>query len=705
MDIVTYALSKKYVAESLDGLGALKGANCVIESIDTVPEGNRVTFSWTGTDGTIETSTMIVENGIDGNNGTNGIDGVGISKIEKIDIVGLKDTYRITFTDNTTYDYSITNGQKGEQGIQGLRGEKGEQGEQGVQGIQGIKGEKGDDGYPFLIYKEYSDVSEFNKNDFPEIGLMFMIVADGASSFPVYRYTGDDTVPYRYVTDLTGGEGIKGEKGDKGEQGEQGVQGENGKDGITYIPTIGTVTSGDIASATVVTKDETSTAEFSFVLPKGDNVTVDTILSDTSENPVQNKVIKQAIDNKADKTVATTSADGLMSAEDKGKLDAFEITTTGGKLHDKDIATTDLIPTTLPANGGNADTVGGVGIANLRQITQTLINTLPAVPNGEGDFLVNCDTSDTSFPYKYGHLSIRYGSYTGEYVATFRTTGNDNKVYYNTYLTNHWHGWINVADGGKANSADTLTDWGTRTVTNANDAPFGFCAALDCENAPNPFWSTILTTGSSSATKYKTQIAFPWAFGAGENKIRYRCENDGEWGSWINVADGGNADTVDGKHADDFATSVNPTIIGGIKVVRPSSTSTIQSIFSISDTIRIRNLDSETSQTNNYADIVVTPSGVFTEKAVNGVWQGRKELLTSTCVTGTSTIVDSNNFVSANFGFTPSAVLYAVYDSKTGIDDNYRLALNFNSDGFITQSRTAPPIGGGIETFSYIAFR
>lgn len=321
MDIVTYALSKKYVAKSLDGLGALKGANCVIESIDTVPEGNRVTFSWTGTDGTIETSTMIVENGIDGNNGANGADGVGISKIEKIDTVGLEDTYRITFTNNTTYDYSVTNGQKGEQGIQGIRGEKGEQGEQGVQGIQGIKGEKGDDGYPFLIYKEYSDISEFNKNDFPEIGLMFMIVANGASSFPVYRYTGDNTVPYRYVTDLTGGEGIKGEKGDKGEQGEQGVQGENGKDGITYIPTIGTVTSGDIASATVVTKDETSTAEFSFVLPKGDNVTVDAILSNTSENPVQNKIVKQAIDNKADKTVATTSADGLMSAEDKSKLD------------------------------------------------------------------------------------------------------------------------------------------------------------------------------------------------------------------------------------------------------------------------------------------------------------------------------------------------------------------------------------------------
>ncbi|MCI7499973.1 MAG: hypothetical protein MSA82_11275 [Oscillospiraceae bacterium] len=103
------------------------------------------------------------------------------------------------------------------------------------------------------------------------------------------------------------------------------------------------------------------------------------------------------------------------------------------------------IPSSLPANGGNADTVGGVGIANLRQITQTVINTFPAVPNGEADFFVNCDTSDTSFPYWYGHLSIRYGSYTGEYVAIFRTTGNDNKVYYNTYLTNHWSGWQEIS--------------------------------------------------------------------------------------------------------------------------------------------------------------------------------------------------------------------------------------------------------------------
>ena len=123
-----------------------------------------------------------------------------------------------------------------------------------------------------------------------------------------------------------------------------------------------------------------------------------------------------------------------------GEADAYTKSESDAKYAQKT-----EIPTELPANGGNADTVGGVGIANLRQITQTVINTLPAVPNGEGDFLVNCDTSDTSFPYWYGHLSIRYGSYTGEYVAIFRTTGNDNKVYYNTYLINHWSGWQEIS--------------------------------------------------------------------------------------------------------------------------------------------------------------------------------------------------------------------------------------------------------------------
>lgn len=52
-------------------------------------------------------------------------------------------------------------------------------------------------------------------------------------------------------------------------------------------------------------------------------ITVDTALSSTSTNPVQNKVIKTELDKKAGTAVATTSANGLMSVADKTKLNGI----------------------------------------------------------------------------------------------------------------------------------------------------------------------------------------------------------------------------------------------------------------------------------------------------------------------------------------------------------------------------------------------
>lgn len=52
-------------------------------------------------------------------------------------------------------------------------------------------------------------------------------------------------------------------------------------------------------------------------------VDVDTALSAISTNPVQNKVVKAALDKKAGTAVATTSANGLMSKADKTKLDGI----------------------------------------------------------------------------------------------------------------------------------------------------------------------------------------------------------------------------------------------------------------------------------------------------------------------------------------------------------------------------------------------
>lgn len=199
-------------------------------------------------------------------------------------------------------------GPTGAQGVQGIKGDRGQQGEQGIHGIQGIPGPKGDDGYPFLIYKEYATLSDFNAADFPEIGLMFMVKEKELGAFPVYRYTGDGEEPYSYITGLSDGEGIKGDKGDPGEQGPQGVQGEDGNDGTTYTPTIGSVTSGETAAASVILDDEEKTAEFSFVLPKGEP-------GEGTETPLE---ISQQPGN-----AITEKEDGIFvhdNSEDIGKL-------------------------------------------------------------------------------------------------------------------------------------------------------------------------------------------------------------------------------------------------------------------------------------------------------------------------------------------------------------------------------------------------
>lgn len=107
----------------------------------------------------------------------------------------------------------------------------------------------------------------------------------------------------------TGAQGIQGVKGDKGDTGEQGARGAAGKAGTIRI---GTVTTGEPGSEASVTNSGTvSDAVFNFTIPRGEkgekgegggsgggtSVTVDTKLSATSTNPVQNKTIKNEFDS------------------------------------------------------------------------------------------------------------------------------------------------------------------------------------------------------------------------------------------------------------------------------------------------------------------------------------------------------------------------------------------------------------------------
>ena len=125
-------------------------------------------------------------------------------------------------------------------------------------------------------------------------------------------------------------------------------------------------------------------------------ITVDTALSSTSTNPVQNKVINSALSGKAGTSVATTSANGLMSSADKTKLNGIA---TGATKTTVDTALSDtstnpvqnkVIKIELDKKADNTaldnkfDKAGGTLTGNLtgKYITGTWLQTTEATDFG-----------------------------------------------------------------------------------------------------------------------------------------------------------------------------------------------------------------------------------------------------------------------------------------------------------------------------------
>lgn len=129
---------------------------------------------------------------------------------------------------------TVTDRNGNENSVAVFDGEKGDTGAQGAQGVQGLKGDKGDKG---------------EKGDTGEQGLKGDMGPQG----------------------VQGIQGVKGDTGARGPQGPQGIQGPKGEKGDT---------------GPQGPRGET-----------GPSVAIDAAMSDTSENPVQNKVVKGYIDD------------------------------------------------------------------------------------------------------------------------------------------------------------------------------------------------------------------------------------------------------------------------------------------------------------------------------------------------------------------------------------------------------------------------
>ena len=66
MDILDIGASRSYTKKSLVGLGALKGAPCIVSDVQEGAEETVLTLKWTGTDGSSQTRDIRLKNGADG---------------------------------------------------------------------------------------------------------------------------------------------------------------------------------------------------------------------------------------------------------------------------------------------------------------------------------------------------------------------------------------------------------------------------------------------------------------------------------------------------------------------------------------------------------------------------------------------------------------------------------------------------------------
>lgn len=229
--LTAYALSKSYVDATLQGLGALAGKNCTVNSITPINGGNQITFAYTLDDGTQQTSTLDVLD---------------------------------------TYGIALKNGFTGteKEWVESLKGSNGKtpdirinaNGNWFINGIDtnvNAKGEKGETGSGFKVTKQYQSISDMvsDANPVNDSEVVVVISEDtGTFYLRLSSYIDQNGVANGYLPIGNAKEisAIKGEKGDDGitphigsnnnwfigdtdtgilAKGTNGKDGQNGKDG------------------------------------------------------------------------------------------------------------------------------------------------------------------------------------------------------------------------------------------------------------------------------------------------------------------------------------------------------------------------------------------------------------------------------------------------------------------------------------------
>jgi hypothetical protein len=254
---------------------------------------------------------------------------------------------------------------------------------------------------------------------------------------------------------------------------------------------------------------------------------------------------------KAKLAVHANNSDIHVTAEEKAAWD--------GKAELTDI------PTSLPANGGNADTVGNLPASSFLG-SNTKFNYHFA--NGAGSDVISSVKEEahifafnfTDTPTAYGFLDV--SSFDGEGFApvpfglvrqVWTDWANPSERFVRIYKATSetdgvWTDWsrcnADTLDGKHAD--DFIYARGYLNGIDLDDIKYPCSAlALNCVHSPSDQWGTLLVYAGGTGSF--TQIFIPTTAVDGIPTAMYFRHYSGTgWTTWCNTADGGNAATVNG---------------------------------------------------------------------------------------------------------------------------------------------------------------
>lgn len=204
---------------------------------------------------------LYIADGADGTNGApgaNGADGRGIVSITKTGTNGNEDTYTITYTDNTTSTFTITNGADGQDGQNGVNGTNGADGKDIV-----IDTYQNDSNQTQIIFYKQGDNSAQNSVEF----LANYSPSNHAITFYTRKRTNGTVTYTQPVT-------VPIPAGQDGADGQDGNDGADGRDGRGIVSIAKTNTAGTIDTYTITYTDGT-TSTFTITNGTQDKVLLD----------------------------------------------------------------------------------------------------------------------------------------------------------------------------------------------------------------------------------------------------------------------------------------------------------------------------------------------------------------------------------------------------------------------------------------------